>query len=176
MSRRVALYGAIMASSAVVALGACSAQTTTASGDATEAASDAASETDWRDIPLAAGTWVYREDDRGSLALYGEPNSEALFLVRCNRADRRIFFSFEGNLDTASGTMAFQATHGDASYAAQNSSGAQPYIVAVTNASDEYLDTIAFSRGRIAITVTGQTIAAIPTWPQMTRVFEDCRA
>lgn len=157
-----------MASSAVVALGACSAQTPTVS--------ETASETDWRDIPLATGTWIYREDDRGSLALYGEPNSAALFLVRCNQADRRIIFSFEGNLETASGTIAFQATHGEASYAAQNSSGAQPYIVAATNGADEYLDTIAFSRGRIAITVTGQTAVAIPNWPQMTRVFEDCRA
>lgn len=167
----MALYGAIVASSAVVALGACSAQTSTASG----APSATESETDWRDTPLAPGTWVYREDDRGSLALYGEPESEALFLVRCNLADRRIFFSLAGSLDAAGGTMAFQASHGDASYAAQNSSGAQPYIVAATNEADAYLDAIAFSRGRITVTVTGQPVIAVPNWPQMTRVFEDCR-
>ncbi|RED16895.1 hypothetical protein [Parasphingopyxis lamellibrachiae] len=170
MSRRAALYGALVATSAVVALGACSAQTPAASG----AATGSASETDWRDIPLAPGTWVYREDERGSLALYGEPESEALFLVRCNRADRRIFFSLEGSLEAA-GTMAFQASHGEASYAAQNSSGAQPYIVAATSGTDSYLDAIAFSRGRIVVTVTGQSVVALPNWPQMTRVFEDCR-
>lgn len=171
MSRRMALYGAIAASSAVVALGACSAQTSPAS----ESASDTVSETDWRDIPIAPGTWIYREDDRGSLALFGEPESEALFLVRCNQADRRIYFSLAGSLDAASGTMAFQASHGDASYAAQNGSGAQPYIVAATNGADSYLDAIAFSRGRITVTATGQPVVALPNWPQMTRVFEDCR-
>ena len=171
MSRRMALYSAIFASSAVVALGACSAQAPTTS----DAASEASSETNWLEIPLAAGTWVYRQDDRGSLALYGEPDSEALFLVRCNQADRQIFFSFAGALDTAGGTMAFQATHGTASYAAQNGSGTPPYIVAATNGADPYLDTIAFSRGRIAITATGHAMTAIPNWPQMTRVFEDCR-
>lgn len=171
MSRRAALYGALVATSAVVALGACSAQTPTASGAVTENTS----ETDWRDIPLAPGTWVYREDGRGSLALYGEPESEALFLVRCDQADRRIFFSRAGSLDAAGGTMAFQASHGEASYAAQNSSGAQPYIVAATSGTDSYLDAIAFSRGRIVVTVTGQGVIALPNWPQMTRVFEDCR-
>ncbi|MGP1282080.1 MAG: hypothetical protein ACTS1X_03800 [Parasphingopyxis sp.] len=149
-----------------VALGACSAAPTPA---------PAQTQTDWRDVPLAPGTWVYRQDERGSVALYGEPDSEALFLVRCNADDRRIYFSFGGSLPSDSGTMAFQATHGEASYAARNSPGAQPYIVAATEASDDYLDTIAFSRGRIAVTVTGRTLAAIPNWPEMTRVFEDCR-
>lgn len=170
MSRRAALYGVLAATSAVVALGACSAQTSPAS----EAASGAAAETDWRDIPLAPGTWVYREDERGSLALYGEPDSEAVFLVRCDRADRRIVFSRAGSLE-AGGTMAFQASHGEASYAAQNSAGAQPYIVAATGGTDSYLDAIAFSRGRIVVTVPGHPVLALPNWPQMTRVFEDCR-
>ncbi|MGP1353479.1 MAG: hypothetical protein ACTS1Z_09155 [Parasphingopyxis sp.] len=152
-----------------IALGACSAAPA-------PAPAQNGSEADWRDIPLAPGTWVYREDERGSLALYGEPNAEALFLVRCNMSDRRIVFSMAGEMTGGSGTMAFQATHGDTSYAAQNGSGAQPYIVAATAASDDYLDKIAFSRGRIAITVTGQPVVAVPNWPQMTRVFEDCRA
>ena len=157
----------ILAASAI-ALPACSAQT--------PAPTPAQSETDWQDVPLAPGTWVYRQDDRGSLALFGEPNEDAVFLVRCNQVDRRIFFSVAGNLETASGTMAFQATHGEKSYAAQNSSGEQPYVVTATDANDDYLDTIAFSRGRIAITVTGHALVTIPTWPEMTRIFEDCRA
>jgi hypothetical protein len=164
---RLGPNGVTLAAAVFVALCACS---------AAPAPAPAQADADWLDIPLAPGTWVYRQDDRGSLALYGEANSDALFLVRCNQADRRIIFSFAGSLDGASGTMAFQATHGDASYVAQNSPGAEPYIVAATNAADEYLDTIAFSRGRIAVTVTGHPLVAVPTWPQMTRVFEDCRA
>ncbi|MEM8697285.1 MAG: hypothetical protein AAGE05_14785 [Pseudomonadota bacterium] len=167
---RFGLNGMTGAAVVLTALGACSAAPTPAPAQTEDA------QADWRDIPLAPGTWVYREDERGSLALYGEPESAALFLVRCDQSTRRIYFSMEGAIDGGSGTMAFQATHGDTRYAAQNGSGAQPYIVAATDASDDYLDKIAFSRGRIAIRVTGQSVMAVPNWPQMTRVFEDCRA
>lgn len=152
----------------IIALGACSAAPTPA-----PAQSDSAG--DWRDIPLAPGTWVYREDERGSLALYGEPDDAAIFMVRCDAAQRRIIFSLQGDLEGGASSMAFQATHGDTSYAAQNGTGEQSYIVAPTAASDDYLDKIAFSRGRIAISVPGQSVVAVPNWPQMTRVFEDCR-
>lgn len=162
------LTGALgMAAASLVVVPACSAQTP--SGGVAEET------VDWRDIPLAPGTWVYRADNRGSLALYGEPNAGAHFMVRCDRAERMIYFSRAGSLDGGDGTMAFQATHGERSYQAQNGTGEQPYIVAATSAADSYLDAIAFSRGRIAVNASGQPLTAIPTWPEMTRVFEDCR-
>ena len=166
---RLGFNGPTAGLAVLIALGACSAAPAPA-----PAQTD--TESDWRDIPLAPGTWVYREDERGSLALYGEPSSAALFMVRCDAGERRVIFSLQGSINAGSGTMAFQATHGDTEYAAQNGSGAQPYIVAATNASDDYLDKIAFSRGRIAITVAGRPVTAVPNWPQMTRVFEDCRS
>mgnify|MGYP001813536319 CR=1 FL=1 len=170
---RFGFNGLTGAVATLIALGACSAAPTPAPA---QADAQAESDVDWRDVPLAPGTWIYREDDRGSLALYGEPDSDAVFLVRCNIADRRIFFSLAGAMTSGAGTMAFQATHGERSYAARNGSGASPYIVAATDATDDYLDMIAFSRGRIAITVSGQSLVAVPNWPEMTRVFEDCRA
>ncbi|QLC22885.1 hypothetical protein HFP51_12240 [Parasphingopyxis sp. CP4] len=170
---RFGFNGLTGAVATLIALGACSAAPTPAPA---QADAQAESDVDWRDVPLASGTWIYREDDRGSLALYGEPDSDAVFLVRCNMADRRIYFSLAGAMTSGSGTMAFQATHGERSYAARNGSGASPYIVAATDATDDYLDMIAFSRGRIAITVSGQSLVAVPNWPEMTRIFEDCRA
>ena len=110
-------------------------------------------------MPISQGIWVYRTDDRGSVALFGPANSEASFVVRCNRAERRIYFSRAGSLDGGSGTMAFQASAGQRSYAAQNVTGEQPYIAAATGASDAYLDTIAYSRGRVTVAVTGQPAA-----------------
>lgn len=133
-------------------------------------------ERDWRDIAYAPGTWVYRDDDRGSVALYGEPNQDALFVVRCNMADRRIYFSRAGRLQSGSGTMAFRATHGTKGYAAQNGPSEQAYIVAMTEARDDYLDTLSFSRGRFTVAITGQPLLALPNWPQLIRVFEDCRS
>ncbi len=133
-------------------------------------------ERDWREIDYAPGTWVYRDDDRGSVALFGEPNRDAVFVVRCNMADRRIYFSRAGRLSGSGGTMAFRATHGTKGFAAQNGTSEQPYIVAATGARDDYLDTLSFSRGRFTVSVTGQPILSLPNWPQMIRVFEDCRS
>lgn len=126
-------------------------------------------------MALAPGTWVYRQDERGSVALFGEPQAEASFIVRCDMPARQITFSREGSLPGGSGTMAFQATAGRQSYAARDSGGAQPYILATTAATDPYLDMIAFSRGRITVAATGQRLLAVPNWPEMIRVFEDCR-
>ncbi|MBC2776475.1 hypothetical protein [Parasphingopyxis marina] len=152
-----------------VALSACSAQVPSA--DAPEAESAPG----WQDAPLAAGTWVYRQDDRGSVALFGEPESEAVFLVRCALAERRIYFSREGTLE-GGGTMTISTTHGAKSYPAQGGTGALPYAVAAAEARDDFLDKMAFTRGRIAVSVNGMPLVAIPNWPEMIRVFEDCRA
>mgnify|MGYP001189406589 CR=1 FL=1 len=130
---------------------------------------------DWRDIEVTPGTWVYRDDARGSVALFGEPNQEAAFVVRCDMSDRRIYFSREGSVAGGQGMMMFQASAGTRSYPAQNGTCGNNYVVAMTSASDDYLDTIAYSRGRIVVSVSGLRVLAIPNWGEMTRVFEDCR-
>ena len=129
----------------------------------------------WQDVPLAPGTWVYRDDARGSVALFGERETDATFVVRCEMPARRIVFSRRGEVRGSGGVMQFQATHGRQSYEARDGGGELDYVVASTAASDPYLDTIAFSRGRITVAVTGQPLLAVPNWAEMTRVFEDCR-
>lgn len=133
-------------------------------------------EVGWHEAPVTPGTWVYRSDARGSVALFGEPDIEAEFVIRCDMPARRITFSRAGELNGGSGTMAFQATHGGKAFAAQNGGDAgHSYIVAATAASDAYLDTIAFSRGRFAVAVTGERLLVLPNWPEPIRVVEDCR-
>src|SRR5437868_968256 len=46
---------------------------------------------DWRDWPLTPGTWTYRRDARGSLALFGMAGSDALVTLRCDLSGRQIF-------------------------------------------------------------------------------------
>lgn len=41
--------------------------------------------------------------------------------------------------------------------------------------NDPILDALAFSRGRFAIEVTGQPTLYLPSWPELSRVVEDCR-
>jgi hypothetical protein len=42
-------------------------------------------------------------------------------------------------------------------------------------ASDPFLDAIAFSKGRFAVEVPGAPTLYIPSYPEITRVIEDCR-
>ncbi|HMP55028.1 MAG TPA: hypothetical protein PKD92_00445, partial [Novosphingobium sp.] len=51
-----------------------------------------------------------------------------------------------------------------------------PPHVAITFAPDDpVLDAIAFSRGRFAVEVLGLPTLIAPSWPEVSRVIEDCR-
>ncbi len=60
-------------------------------------------------------------------------------------------------------------------FAATPTGGALPYIAAEIAPRDPILDAVIFSRGRIALEVTGQSPLAIPSWAEIGRVVEDCR-
>ncbi|GAB5488935.1 MAG: hypothetical protein Pars2KO_25050 [Parasphingorhabdus sp.] len=124
---------------------------------------------------MAPGDWIYRTDERGSLALFGMPNSDAKLLIRCDQNQKRIFVSQAGSVSNGA-SMTLRASSGLQTFPARSSGGAAPYA-AVSMAPDEYmLDRIAFSRGRFAVQTTGLTSLAIPIWPEFTRVVEDCRS
>ena len=53
--------------------------------------------------------------------------------------------------------------------------GALPFIATEIMPRDPILDAMIYSRGRIALEVTGQMPLAIPSWPEIGRVVEDCR-
>ncbi len=130
---------------------------------------------DWIDWPLAKGDWVYRTDERGSIALFGPPNGDATFLVRCDRNQNKIFLSRAGNV-ARGGNMTLRASSGLKNFPARSSGSDAPYA-AISLAPDEYiLDRIAFSRGRFAVQTSGLMSIAIPIWPEFTRVVEDCRS
>ena len=51
-----------------------------------------------------------------------------------------------------------------------------PPHVAITFApTDPVLDAMAFSRGRFAVEVMGLPTVIAPSWPEVSRVIEDCR-
>jgi len=127
---------------------------------------------DWRDIPLTPGNWSYGAEAGGSAAMFGAPETEALFAVRCNRAARRITLSLEG------------ANQGPMTIRTSTSSRALPITVeqepiayshASLAATDPLLDAMVFSRGRFTVETPGQRMIVIPAWPEPARVVEDCR-
>ncbi len=50
-----------------------------------------------------------------------------------------------------------------------------PVIAATLTARDGLLDAMAFSRGRFAIETHGLPTLYVPSWPEVSRVVEDCR-
>lgn len=50
-----------------------------------------------------------------------------------------------------------------------------PVIAATLTARDGLLDAMAFSRGRFAVETQGLPTLYVPSWPEVSRVIEDCR-
>ena len=126
----------------------------------------------WTDWPLAAGDWVYRQDERGSIALFGPPNTDALVTLRCDRARQRIYLARAGS---GTGNIVIRSSSTMKEFAGAPTGGALPYIATEITPRDPILDAMIYSRGRIAIEVAGQMPLAIPSWAEIGRVVEDCR-
>jgi hypothetical protein len=131
---------------------------------------------EWRDWPLTPGDWVYRQDSRGSLALFGPKGQDALFLIRCDTGAHRVFLSRSGALaDGETSRMTIRATTGTQSYKASGTGGKPAYVASEVTARDPQLDAMSFSRGRFIVSVQGVRDLVVPAWPEFARVVEDCR-
>jgi hypothetical protein len=129
---------------------------------------------DWLDWPLEAGTWAYRTDARGSLALFGPAGANAIVTLRCDKGRGRIFLSVAGN--RASGTFTIRTSSALKSLPSAQASGDPPYVAAEIAPADPILDAMAFSRGRFAIEVAGLRSVALPNWSEIATLIEDCRS
>jgi hypothetical protein len=126
----------------------------------------------WTDWPAAPGSWVYRRDDRGSIALYGVPGRDALVTLRCDKGRGRIFLSRAGD---ASGAITVRTSSVSKTVPVQPTGGQPSYVASEMLTTDPLLDAMAYSRGRIALEVSGLLNIAIPVWSEIGRVTEDCR-
>jgi len=128
----------------------------------------------WQEMPLTPGAWYYSREASGSQALYGPANSEAAFIVRCDRGRRQITLSREGV--TSGNTMTVRTTSNARNYPVSVQTDPLQYVLGSTAATDRFLDHIVFSRGRFAVEVPGTPMLILPTWPEPARVIEDCRS
>lgn len=53
--------------------------------------------------------------------------------------------------------------------------GPPPAIAVILPANDSILDAMAFTRGRFAVETAGLPTLYVPSWPELSRVIEDCR-
>jgi hypothetical protein len=126
----------------------------------------------WTDWPTVPGAWIYRSDDRGSVALYGAQGGDAIVTLRCDKGRGRIYLSRAGN---ASGTMTVRTSSTSKAVTAQSTGGNPPYAAVELMPTDPLLDAMAYSRGRIALELSGVQNIAIPVWSEIGRITEDCR-
>ncbi len=127
---------------------------------------------DWTDWPLTPGDWAYRRDDRGSIGLFGANGADAIVTLRCDQSRQRIYLARAGS---GAGTIVIRSSSSMKEFVGSPTGGAQPYIATEIMPSDPILDAMIYSRGRIALEVSGQPPIAIPAWAEIARVVEDCR-
>ncbi len=128
---------------------------------------------DWTYWPVTPGDWVYRRDERGSIALFGVPGQDALATLRCDTGRNMLYFSRSGNL-MGPVQMTLRASQGLQSYTASPITGSA-YVATAIAPGDPMLDKLAYSRGRFAVEVDGLAPLKLPSWAEVSRVVEDCR-
>jgi hypothetical protein len=127
---------------------------------------------DWRDWPMTPGTWVYRRDARGSIALFGPAGTDALATLRCDAAAHRIYLSRAG---TSTQPFTIRTTSITRALPVQPTGGAQPYVAVALDPRDSLLEAIGFSRGRFTIEQAGSAPLVLPPYAELERVTQDCR-
>jgi hypothetical protein len=120
---------------------------------------------------VSPGGWTYRQDTRGAIASFAQDGAAPVFTLRCDRGSRRMFASAPG---TIAGALTIRASTMAKAFAAGPASSSPGYLTAEIAATDPILDAAAFSRGRFTVTA-GAAQIVVPTWPEVTRVIEDCR-
>ena len=132
---------------------------------------------DWQDRAASAGDWTYRQDGKGSIALFGQSGADARFAIRCDGQAKRIYLTHPGQFPAGeSGKMTVRASTSMKTFDAANTGGS-PALVGVTlDPREPQLDAIAFSRGTFLVSIKGTADLILPAWPEVARVVEDCRA
>ena len=128
----------------------------------------------WMDAPQTPGDWNYRKQAGGSISLYGKPETEADFYIRCTPQKRIVTLGIAGNIQTPVSVLIRTETR-DRVFPGQTSTGDLPHIEIELPANDPLLDALAISKGRFAVEAPGLRTLYIPSWPEVTRVIEDCR-
>lgn len=127
----------------------------------------------WMDAPATPGDWTLRTDSAGTVALFGEPQTDARFSMRCNASNRTVTIMRAGT-GTGEVPMRIRTETLDRMLTANAMNTQLPVLSASLPARDPLLAAMALSKGRFAVETQGLPTLYIPAWPEMTRVIEDC--
>ena len=129
----------------------------------------------WMDAPQTPGDWYYIPEQGASIAAFGPAQRQPWFALRCDMATHAVSVG-RTSASTVSQPMTIRTETATRTFAANPAQGSVERLVATSlPAADPFLDAMAFSRGRFAVEVTGEPTLYLPSWPEVTRVIEDCR-
>ena len=127
---------------------------------------------DFNTARVAPGSWGYQSTPGGSTARFVDTTGTARLVIQCNRATRRVSVSLTSAAPAAS--LSLWTSIASRNLPARFEPNAMR-VTAELPAYDALLDSIAFSRGRIAVTMPGGVPLVVPAWPEAARTIEDCR-
>lgn len=124
----------------------------------------------WADAPATQGTWRHRLAGRDSIADFVGTGGQHLFQLTCS-ADRDLTLARIGPARSAVAmTIRTRTSERTVSASAMENS-----VVTALPARDPLLGAMAYSRGRFAVEVEGMPTLFLPSWPEVTRVIDDCQ-
>lgn len=129
---------------------------------------------DWRDAPQTPGNWTWSAAGGVSAARFAMPGGALLAQLVCDRPRGRVILMRSGSA-AAAVPMAVRTTFVTRPLASDPALGGAQWLAAALPARDPLLDAIAFSRGRFAVEAAGLDTLYLPSWPELSRVIEDCR-
>jgi hypothetical protein len=129
---------------------------------------------EWRDVALTPGTWSYRGEGSATVAAFAAPDGSRLFALTCHRERGSVTLTRAGKA-TGSVPASLVTTFGVRPASFTPISPTDPTLDLSLPARDPALDELAFSRGRIAIEISGLPTLYLPVWAEIGRVIEDCR-
>ncbi len=134
----------------------------------------AAAPLNWLDAEQTPGDWKYRTAPGGSQALFGQPGAGAQLTLECSRSAGQVLLVRAGDAGGPVPMRILTETQARVVTSSPDRS-AMPVMVAALPAGDPLLDAMAISKGRFAVETTGMATIYAPSWPEVSRVIEDCR-
>jgi hypothetical protein len=124
---------------------------------------------DWVHAPLTPSDWTWRSGGGESFAEFVSPQGVMLAQFNCT-ADREMLLAI-ANPRTSSTTITVRTETVAQAVPADAREG---WLEARVPVQETLLDAMAFSRGRFALEADGMGLY-LPSYPEITRVIEDCR-
>lgn len=129
---------------------------------------------DWRDAAQTPGTWFWSNTGGRSTATFAVLGGAHQARLTCDRAANAVLLARPGDA-LVPVPMQVTTTALSRPLMSDPARSTPGWVVTALPVRDPLLDAMAFSRGRFAFEMAGAPTLYLPSWPELSRVIEDCR-